>query len=184
MTRILDGDLSTKVLNVSVPAEKFPLLKMRLNAISRRIQGMETKSCKLCSILQSSFIHHGHSGCPAIFNMCFTCLGRHRNGCCKSGALFKVKTGFCWKCWMPLNDVFGIGFHSKKKEELGRGCNNEALDFVKPACMHYFTIEHAPSLHANARKSPSTRIGSFHMQHLLPYLGPVKYITYCCFLKQ
>ncbi len=59
MTRILDGDLSTKVLNVSVPAEKFPLLKMRLNAISRRIQGMETKSCKLCSILQSSFVHHG-----------------------------------------------------------------------------------------------------------------------------
>jgi hypothetical protein len=138
MARILDGDLSTKVLNVSVPAENFPLLKMRLNAISRRIQGMETKSCKLCSILQSSFVHHGASGCPAIFNMCFTCLGRHPNGSCKSGALFKVKTGFCWKCWMPLNDVFGIGFHSKKKEELGRGCNNAALDFVKPACMQYF----------------------------------------------
>jgi hypothetical protein len=138
MARILDGDLVTKIITVSVPAENFALLKIRLNAISRRIQDMETRSCKLCSILQSSFIHHGHSGCPAIFNMCFTCLGRHRNGCCKSGALFKVKTGFCWKCWMPLNDVFGISFHSKNKEELGSGCNNAALDFVKPACMHYF----------------------------------------------
>jgi hypothetical protein len=137
MARIMDGDLETKVSRVSFPADNFALLKIRLNAVAHRIRGMETISCKLCSILQSSFVHHGTSGCPAIFNMCFTCLGRHANGCCKS-ALFKVKTGFCWKCWMPLNDLFGISFHSKKKVELGRGCNNAALDFVKHACMHYF----------------------------------------------
>jgi hypothetical protein len=38
---------------------------------------------------------------------------------------------------MPLYDIFGVSFHSSKKEDL-TNCKSEARDFLKPLAMVFF----------------------------------------------
>lgn len=138
MSRILDGNHIEKVSSVHVDTEDYQELKIVLTSIDRNLKRMSVSaSCDLCSVLQKSFVFHERNGCSAIFNMCFKCLGRHSSKNCSS-PFFKAKNGFCWACWLPTFEIFGISFHSSKKEDLGGNCSNAAKHFVKPLCMHFF----------------------------------------------
>jgi len=138
MSNILDGNHIEKVSIVHVDTDDFQKLKTVLTTIDRELKKFSnSSSCDLCSVLQKSFVYHERHGCSAIFNMCFKCLGRHSSQSCSS-PFFNAKNGFCWKCWLPTFEIFGIRFHSDKKEELGVNCSNPARNFVKPLCMHFF----------------------------------------------
>ena len=147
MSKILDGNDIVKLSHVRCDTDDFQELRDRLTKIDRRLRGLsEAASCDLCTVLQKSFVHHEGRGCPLIFNICFKCLGKHSSNSC-TFPLFKVKNGFCWKCWLPTFEIFGVSFHSNRKELLGVNCLNEAKDFVKPLCMHFFynrTIVNVP----------------------------------------
>lgn len=140
MASIIDGSPMKKLMHIEgMEVENFGLLKQRLTDIKRRMQALSSlhvSFCRLCSAIQNVNVTHV-AGCPSMFNICFKCVGRHAGiGC--TGALFKVAHNFCWKCWMPLYDIFGISFHSKKVTEIGHGCANVARDFVKPLACCFF----------------------------------------------
>jgi len=138
MSKILDGNHIDKVTTVHVDTDDFLKFKIMLTTIDRKLRSMSNSaSCDLCSVLQKSFVCHERHGCSSIFNICFKCLGRHSSLSC-TFPFFKVKNGFCWKCWLPTFEIFGIRFHSDKKEDLGVKCSNAANNFVKPLCMHFF----------------------------------------------
>lgn len=162
---------------------------MKLTTIDRKLKNMSSSAaCDLCSLIAKSFVHHEGRGCSSIFNICFKCLGRHGSTSCAC-PFFKAKTGFCWKCWLPTFEIFGVSFHSNRKEHLGVNCTHEARDFVKPLCMHFFhnrSIANVAcpcadiSQYQNwlfADSSPSSVSGSGQMPNLLLILIAVLTVT-------
>lgn len=185
MSNILDGNEIEKLSYVSCDTDDFKELRIKLATIDRRLKRMSgAASCDLCTAITKSFVHHEGRGCPSIFNICFKCLGKHSSNSC-TFPLFKVKAGFCWKCWLPTFEIFGVRFHSNKKELLGVNCTNEANHFVKPLCMHFFynrTIANVPCPCSDISQyqtwlfsdsSPSSVSGSGQMPNLLLILQAV-----------
>ncbi len=111
--------------------ERLVRIRLKLNKVS----SIPKMYCLVCSAIATENVKHT-GGCTSIYNMCFKCLGQHRAQSC-SGRLFKVAPNFCWKCWMPLYDMFGVSFHSSKKEDLVN-CTSEARDFLKPLAMVFY----------------------------------------------
>ena len=123
---------------ISVRPEDYSILKQRLVSILRGLEQLHQASslcCLTCSAISRRRVQHV-GGCPATFNLCFKCLGAHHGQSC-TGQYFNVKKKFCFKCWMPAFDIFGISFHGNSKEELVR-CNNAARNFLKPLAMCFY----------------------------------------------
>jgi len=139
MVRVIDGS-GEPTMEVTLPEKKHEdvMDKDRLLRICtklRRLSSIPKTHCLVCSAVAHERVMHA-GGCPSTYNMCFKCLGQHQAHNC-SGKLFKVAPKFCWKCWMPLYDIFGVSFHSSKKEDL-TNCKSEARDFLKPLAMVFF----------------------------------------------
>ena len=138
MTAILDGTIG--ISQVDEQLDDFADVKTRLRSIQQHIRSISRQSplvCKVCTtICREPTIHQGHgsAGCPRVLNKCFKCFGRHAKGVC-TDPLFKVAPKYCWKCWMPLAEFFGISFHSS---DIGPNCDNAALDYVKQLLLAYF----------------------------------------------
>jgi hypothetical protein len=116
----------------------FDCIRNRLLNICRglkQVSRLSSSVCLVCSAISRQKVQHA-GGCPSVFNICFKCMGQHRSQGC-TGNFFKVAARFCFKCWMPLFDIFGVSFHSKNKDDL-RQCNNSALFFIKPLAMLFF----------------------------------------------
>jgi hypothetical protein len=111
--------------------ERLVRIRIRLN----RLSDIPKMYCLVCSAIAAEKVTH-LGGCTSTYNMCFKCLGQHRSLSC-SGRFFKVAPKFCWKCWMPLYDIFGVSFHSNKKDDL-INCSSAARDFLKPLAMVFF----------------------------------------------
>lgn len=138
MARIIDGHGNLQTTVYQIKPDNYTDLKERLKVVYRHLAALPSSTfCKLCSTVGKQLVTHGISGCPKIFNMCYKCLGKHPSAAC-SGTLFKVARSFCWRCWMPLHDIFGISFHSKQKSELGANCSNVACDYLKPLALLFF----------------------------------------------
>jgi len=140
MASIIDGSPMNMLMHVEgLQVETFGHLRQRLTDINRRMQALSTlhvSFCRLCSAIKNETVSHT-AGCPSMFNICYKCLGRHVGAGC-ANPLFKVAHNFCWKCWMPLYDIFGISFHSKKVNEIGHGCASVGRDFLKPLACAFF----------------------------------------------
>ena len=132
----MESDLDIK--KYSAPPDDFRKLRNRISDLKYNVQIFLQNNyscCLVCSAISQRKICHS-SGCPSVFNICFKCFGRHSASTC-SEPYFNVAKGFCYKCWMPLQDIFGISFHSKAKEDLV-ACSNSAHDFVKPLVACFF----------------------------------------------
>jgi hypothetical protein len=138
---IVDGAMANEVCIKeynAIPGD-FLELRNRIRDIKYHVNVLlqnHPTCCLVCSaIAKKKVIHTG--GCPSVFNICFKCFGRHSASRCSEG-FFDVAKGFCFKCWMPLFDIFGITFHSKNKEDLVT-CSHSAQILVKPlvACFFY-----------------------------------------------
>ena len=140
MASTIDGFPMKMLMHVEgLQVENFGHLKQRLIDIKSRMQALSTlhvSFCRLCSAIQNETVTH-LAGCPSMFNICYKCLGRHAGAGC-AHPLFKVAHNFCWKCWMPLYDIFGISFHSKKVNEIGHACASVGRDFLKPLACTFF----------------------------------------------
>jgi hypothetical protein len=141
MVAIVDGAMENEVSmkHYNTPLDDFGKLRIRIRDINYHVQVFlrnQTTCCLLCSVIAQKKIFHA-GGCPSVFNICFKCFGRHSGSSC-SERYFDVAKGFCFKCWMPLHNIFGISFHTKTKQDLV-ACSNSAYEFVKPlvACFFY-----------------------------------------------
>ena len=137
MVSAIDG-AECQPSEISVRPEDYSILKQRLLSILRGLEQLHQVSslcCLTCSAISRRMVQHV-GGCPATFNLCFKCLGAHHGQSC-TGQYFNVKKKFCFKCWMPAFDLFGISFHGNSKEELVR-CNNAARNFLKPLAMCFY----------------------------------------------
>jgi hypothetical protein len=143
MTRFVDGAdqyggvAASRTFEITL--DDFNNLRGRLSAIMvavNRLTRVPVSVCLLCSAIANKRVSH-KSGCPSSFNTCFKCLCRHSSKDCAQ-KYFNVATGFCFKCWMPLFDIFGFSFHSKALCDL-RICTNACRDFLKPlaACFYH-----------------------------------------------
>jgi len=124
-------------VNYQVDLDDFKVLRTFFQSVSQcltDISRLAPECCTLCSTLQSELVCHGQMGCPIVFNHCFKCIGRHASKMC-SGGFFKVPAGFCWTCWMPLQNFFGFQFHS---ENVGPKCNSPAKDVLKHLAIVFF----------------------------------------------
>jgi hypothetical protein len=138
MVRILDGS-DAQTVEIEIPQDNFDHMKKRLLNIRRcikRLSEVHSAACLVCSAIHKDIVRHT-GGCPYTFNVCYKCLGHHQGKACSS-RYFKVAHRFCWKCWMPTYDIFGVSFHTKTADSLGYNCNNETRDFLKPIAMSFF----------------------------------------------
>ena len=132
----MECDLDIK--KYSAIPDDFRNLRIRISDLKYSVQIFLQNNytcCLVCSAIAQRKICHS-SGCPSVFNICFKCFGKHSASTC-SEPYFNVAKGFCFKCWMPLQDIFGISFHSKAKEALVT-CSNSAHEFVKPLLASFF----------------------------------------------
>ena len=132
----MECDLDIK--KYSAIPDDFRNLRNRISDLKYNVQIFLQNNygcCLVCSAIAQRKICHS-SGCPSVFNICFKCFGKHSASTC-SEPYFNVAKGFCFKCWMPLQDIFGISFHSKAKEALVT-CSNSAHEFVKPLLASFF----------------------------------------------
>ena len=139
MASIIDGPLTQTNMEFKTSPDDFNDLRRRLSAMLiavNKLGNVPSAVCLLCSVIQNKKICH-KSGCPSCFNHCFKCLGRHSSQSC-SNKYFNVARRFCFKCWMPLFDIFGFSFHSKEICDL-RNCTSACRNFLKPlaACFFY-----------------------------------------------
>ena len=125
---------------VRIPLDDFADLKARLRTIQQHmieISRQLPSVCKLCStICRDTVVHtsRGCSGCPRLFGHCFKCFGLHSGRECTS-RLFQVPSRFCWKCWMPLGEFFGVTYHTR---DIGPKCKNAAADYLKPLVLLFY----------------------------------------------
>ena len=138
---MVDGAMACDldIKKYSALPDDFGKLRNRISDLKYNVQMFLQNNytcCLVCSAIAQKKICHS-SGCPSVFNICFKCFGKHSASTCKE-PYFNVAKGFCYKCWMPLQDIFGISFHSKAKEDLV-ACSNSAHEFVKPllACLYH-----------------------------------------------
>ena len=142
MVSIIDGPLTHTVMEFKTSPDDFNDLRRRLSTILaavNKLTQVPSSVCLLCSAIDKKRVSH-ESGCPSIFNTCFKCLGRHSSQSC-SQKFFNVAKRFCFKCWMPLFDIFGYSFHSKEICDL-RNCNSACKDFLKPLASCFFYRRH------------------------------------------
>ena len=141
MVRILDGELKSPIQEYSIELDDFKALRIRLQRVQEHLtetSRLAINVCKLCTTLQTSIVCHGKNGCPRAYNICYKCcIGNHQSKECK-GSLFKVPSGFCWRCWMPLQSIFGFSFHRTEPSEIGTGCTNPAKDLLKQFAIMFF----------------------------------------------
>jgi hypothetical protein len=140
MVRMVDGamECDLDIKKYSAIPDDFRNLRNRISDLKYNVQIFLQNNygcCLVCSAIAQRKICHS-SGCPSVFNICFKCFGKHSASTC-SEPYFNVAKGFCFKCWMPLQDIFGISFHSKAKEALVT-CSNSAYEFVKPLLASFF----------------------------------------------
>ncbi len=138
MTSIIDGPLQQTIMKVVTSPDDFNNLRRRLSVILvavNKLSQVASSVCLLCSAIDNKKVFHS-GGCPSIFNTCFKCLGRHSSQKC-SQPFFKVAKRFCFKCWMPLFDIFGCSFHSKQTCDL-QNCNSPCRNFLKPLASCFF----------------------------------------------
>ena len=140
MVRMVDGAMESDldIKKYSAIPDDFRNLRIRISDLKYSVQIFLQNNytcCLVCSAISQRKICHS-SGCPSVFNICFKCFGKHSASTC-SEPYFNVAKGFCYKCWMPLQDIFGISFHSKAKEALVT-CSNSAHEFVKPLLACFF----------------------------------------------
>jgi hypothetical protein len=140
MVRMVDGamECDLDIKKYSAIPDDFRNLRNRISDLKYNVQIFLQNNygcCLVCSAIAQRKICHS-SGCPSVFNICFKCFGKHSASTC-SEPYFNVAKGFCFKCWMPLQDIFGISFHSKAKEALVT-CSNSAHEFVKPLLASFF----------------------------------------------
>ena len=115
MASIIDGPLTQTIMEFTTSPDDFNDLRRRLSAMLiavNKLGNVPSAVCLLCSVIQNKKICH-KSGCPSCFNHCF-------------------------KCWMPLFDIFGFSFHSKEICDL-QNCTSACRNFLKPlaACFFY-----------------------------------------------
>ena len=138
MVRIIDGSEQPTVTEITLPEDKLEDVMVRLLRCYSRLKKLSDiprLHCLVCSAIARERVTHA-GGCSSTYNICFKCLGQHRSQNCFQ-KWFKVAPRFCFKCWMPLFDICGVSFHSKKKEDLV-SCTSEARDFLKPLAMIFF----------------------------------------------
>jgi hypothetical protein len=140
MVALVDGAMAStlEIKHYSAIPDDFRELRNRIRDIKYHVSMLlqiHPTCCLVCSAIAKKKIHHT-GGCPSVFNICFKCFGRHSAKTC-SEPYFDVAKGFCFKCWMPLFDIFGISFHSKTKEDLIT-CSNSAHELVKPLVACFF----------------------------------------------
>ena len=138
MVSVVDGSLLHETLEIRAPCDNFKVLRNRLDKIVinlGKVARVSAACCMLCSVTRKARVHHA-AGCPSVFNICFKCLGRHSGKGC-SEKFFNVAKRFCFKCWMPLFDIWGVSFHSKVREDLVI-CKHNARDFLKPLSACFF----------------------------------------------
>lgn len=138
MVSVVDGSLLHETLEIRAPCDNFKDLRNRLDNIVinlAKVSRIAADCCMLCSVIRKARVHHA-GGCPSVFNTCFKCLGRHSGKGC-SEKFFDVAKRFCFRCWMPLFDIWGVSFHSKIKEDLVT-CKHNARDFLKPLSACFF----------------------------------------------
>lgn len=123
-----------------IDLDNFKLLRNSLDQVSMHLHALDrlpTIVCKLCTTMERNLIKHSDSGCPKMFNCCFKCLGMHPRSACQ-GKYYRLPSGVCWGCWMPLQNFFGFSFHPKDQEFLGVGCSNPAKNVLKFIAILFF----------------------------------------------
>ena len=136
LVSVVDGN-TLGIYHVNVQLDDFALLRARLQRIQQHMLSVGRGSalaCKLCSLVSKELVLHVGYGCARVFNHCFKCFGKHPSSGCSSG-FFKVAGRYCWKCWMPLKELFGVSFHSR---DIGQKCDSAALDLIKPMALAFF----------------------------------------------
>ena len=134
---------------ISIKLDNFEMLRSRLHTLSRKlvtIGRLSASLCRLCSAVEGMpKLHTG--GCPKIFNHCFKCIGRHASSTCTEGYFQLPKGSVCWTCWVPLQCMFGVRFHSDRKDEIGAQCSNPARGILKEFAIIFFhNRQVAPSI--------------------------------------
>ena len=146
--------MSAPAVTVRIRLDDFENLKSRLHNLSRKLISLGRLSatyCRLCSSIDGiPKMHTG--GCPKIFNHCFKCMGRHAGSTCTE-RYFQLPAGcICWCCWLPLQSIFGVRFHSDHKDEIGALCSNPARGILKELAIIFFhNRQVAPSIECPSR---------------------------------
>jgi hypothetical protein len=135
MAKLVDGDLVSPI-TCTLELDDFSSLLTRMQVVGKHLVTLSLHSpfeCKLCTTLQGESVSHGMTGCSQQFNVCHKCFGLHPSKDC-TGPLFKLPSGYCWKCWLPLFPILGISFHPREKDQIGNVCKQSAINFLKPLC--------------------------------------------------
>ena len=182
LVSIVDGN-TLGIYHVNVQLDDFVLLRARLERIKQHMLSVERRSalaCKLCSAISKEVVLHVGYGCPRVFNHCFKCFGKHPSSGCLS-ELFKVAPKYCWKCWMPLKEFFGVSFHSR---DIGQKCDNAALDLVKPMVLAFFYDRSMSSMVCPETTLLSYQVWLFKESTILGSVAGSGQVTYKCYFKK
>ena len=152
MCGYVDGPSIQALGTFTGPNGEFGDVKNRLRRIDLELDGIKrvpAAACKvryvyleMCVLLLNRFkacfalgrgITFHAAQCHLTVGLCFKCFGRHAGSSCREQ--IRVPNRFCCKCWLPLDEFYGMSFHSRN---IGSHCDSKAVDFAKPLAMFWF----------------------------------------------